>query len=414
MQKFRTPTFLKDPIWIRVATLSTVLLFVFLADAVLSYWVPNFLEKTVENTAWVGLIMGFSSVVGLLVDLILPQVLVGVTVRKLVLFSIISSFVFSFSLYGATWVPVIILILFAMAVWGIYYEFLRFAQQQFIADSTPLRYHPAAWGILGVFKASAYFLGPIIAGNLTPVAGRDALYLALLFTSISFLALFLFHKSHDRPLDIEMDKANIFREFEHWVVLFEHVWPVIIMSLVMGIIDASFWTVGAIWNETLSEKGWLGGMFLSSYILPSLFVGFAVAKWGIYKGKKKLAEKFLLVSGVLFAILGFYETVAWQVGVVFLASTLLSAAYPLVEGVYSDIVARMGRERKHMIGLSSSTFSLSYIVGPPLSGFIANLVGVQKTFVVLGVLTAVIAVILILTTPRKLLLPQEEIVKWKD
>jgi MFS family permease len=182
----------------------------------------------------------------------------------------------------------------------------------------------------------------------------------------------------------------------------------------MGIIDASFWTVGALWNETLSNRHWLGGMFLSFYILPSFLVGFIVARWGIYKGKKKMAEKFLLLSGILFALLGFYESVFWQIFVVLMASTAISVSYPLVDGVYSDIVARMGRERKHMIGLSNSTMSIAYIVGPPLSGLIANFVGEQLTFVVLGISTALIASVLLFVTPKKLLLPQEEIHKWKD
>ncbi len=414
MPRFRTPTFLKDPIWIRVTSLSTILFFIFLADAILSYWVPNFLDATFKNTAWVGLVMGFSSVIGLMVDLILPQALRGITVNKLVTFAIITSFAFSFTLLGATWMPFILLILLAMAIWGIYYEFLGFASQQFVADSTPLRYHPAAWGILAVFKSAGYFLGPIIAGKFIPVEGRGPLFLALLFAAVSFFILSMVSRHHERPVGIEVDQVNLIREFEHWIVLFKHVWPVVVMSLVMGVIDASFWTVGAIWNEVLLAKHWIGGLFLSFYILPSLFMGFVVAKWGIYKGKKKLAEKFLLLTGFLFVALIINDSVFWQVFVVFLASSSLAISYPLVDGVYSDIVARMGRERKHMIGLSNSTVSIAYIAGPPLSGIIASALGEQMTFVVLGVATAAISLVLLFITPKKLFLPQEEIHKWKD
>lgn len=404
----------KDPLWLKVASLSVVLFFVFLADAILSYWVPNFLEGVLSSTTQVGLVMGFSSIIGLIADLTLPQVIKGVTVRKLVLLSIITSIIFSLTLLWATWTPLIILLLTSMAIWGIYYEFLGFASQQFVADSTPVKFHPAAWGIIGVFKSAAYFLGPIFAGNFLLRSQQFPVYICLFLLFISYLILAMYKKQHDRPLAIEIEKVNLLREFDHWVVLFTHVWPVIVMSLVIGIIDASFWTVGAIWNEVLAQKHWLGSMFLSFYILPSLFVGFLIAKWGIYKGKKKLAEKLLLISGILFAVLGFYDGVVWQVIIVLFASTALSLAYPLIEGVYSDIIARMGRERKHMIGLSASTISVSYIVGPPLAGIIASLVGDQNTFVVLGISTVLIALFLLLITPKKLLLPQEQIHKWKD
>ena len=404
----------KNPLWLKVASLSLILFFTFLADAILSYWVPNFLEVTLKNTSLVGLVMGFSSVIGLLADLILPQVIKGVTVRKLVLLSIVTSFIFALTLLWATWTPFIILLLMSMAVWGIYYEFLGFATQQFVADSTPVKFHTAAWGIIGVFKSAAYFLGPILAGNFLSRGTEFPLYVSLLFLLISYAFLLTYRKHHDRPISVKIEEVNLVREFEHWATLFSHVWPVVVMSLMMGIIDASFWTVGAIWNEVLAERHWLGGMFLSFYILPSLFVGFIVAKWGVYKGKKKTAEKFLLLSGILFAVLGIYEGVVWQVMIVLFASIVLSLVYPLVDGVYSDITARMGRERKHMIGLSNSTMSVAYIIGPPLSGFIASLVGNQNTFVVLGISTALIATILLFVTPKKLLLPQEEINLWKD
>jgi len=405
---------LEDPVWIRVSSLSVILLFIFLADAILSYWVPNFLEYTYNNTSTVGLIMAFSSIAGLSVDLIFPQILKQVTVKKLILFAITASFIFSGSLLGSTYAPYLLLILFGMVVWGIYYELLIFAQQQFVSDSTPLRYHSGVWGIIGVFRAFAYFLGPIIAGEIVPVEGKYALYLALIFALISFITLSFFHKTHDRVLSIEVDKVNIFKEFEHWVVLFEHVWPIIIMSIILGIIDATFWSVGAIWNETLSESHPIGGLFLSSYILPSMFIGFVIARFSIYKGKKKLAEKFMLFSGLLFAALGLNSGAYWQVSFVFFASIFLSASYPLLEGVYSDIIARMGRERKHMIGLFASTSSVAYIVGPPLAGVIADFVGEQLTFVVLGISTIIISAVLLIVTPKKLLLPQEEIQRWKD
>ena len=414
MFKRRFGDLIRDPLWLKIASLSVVLFFTFLADAVLSYWVPNFLEEVSENTTKVGLIMGFSSVIGLLADLILPQIIKGVTVRKLILLSLIASSIFSLTLLWATWTPFLLLILISMAVWGIYYEFLSFAQQQFVSDYTPTKFHPAAWGIIGVFKSAAYFLGPIIVGSLLLRNIRFPLYLSFVFLFISYISLTLFKRSHDRPLDIKIDEVNLFKEIEHWKVLFYHVWPVIILSFLMGVIDAFFWTVGPILNEELSRDSWLGSMFLSFYILPSLFMGFIIARLGIFKGKKKLAEKYLLVSGLLFSTLSLFDNIILLVSIVFLASIALSVCYPMVDGVYSDIVARMGRERKHMIGLSASTISLAYIFGPPLSGLIASLVGNKASFVVMGVAVSLTCLVLLFVTPKKLLLPQEEIHKWEE
>jgi MFS family permease len=157
----------------------------------------------------------------------------------------------------------------------------------------------------------------------------------------------------------------------------------------------------------------LGGFFLPLYQLPSLFVGLIMARMNVYEGKKRLATVFLLISGIFLGLLGFLNSIYLVLASVFIASTLLAVSFPLTNGVYSDIVARMGRERKHLIGLSNSTLSLAYIIGPILAGLIAKWVGEEKTFSVMGGITVVVAIFLLIVTPRKLRLPEKEIRSWE-
>jgi MFS family permease len=184
------------------------------------------------------------------------------------------------------------------------------------------------------------------------------------------------------------------------------------MSLLMGMVDATFWTTGAVWTEVLAEKSRWGGLFLSLYTLPSLFMGIVVMKWGVYRGKKKLAEIFLLFSGVALMGMMISGVVWWLLLMVFVSSLLMAVSWPLVDAVYSDIVARMGRERKHMIGLSNSTISLAYIMGPAIAGLVASSVGERMTFVVMGGTIVLVCFFLLMVTPKKLKLPQNEIRNW--
>jgi len=121
----------------------------------------------------------------------------------------------------------------------------------------------------------------------------------------------------------------------------------------------------------------------------------------------------LIVAGFFLIGLSFSGVVAWQLSMVFLSSIAISISYPLIEGVYSDIVARMGKEKKEMIGLTSSVVNISYVVWPPIAGLITTRVGERMTFGVVGAITVVTAIILIFVTPKKLRLPQEEIKKWE-
>lgn len=406
-------SFLKDTMWRRVAALLLVLLFINLSDAILSDWVPTYLQGVLGGSLLMGLVFSFSSVVGFATDLIFPQLFKGVLVKHLLRWAMGASLLFVASLFFATLKPLLPILLIAMAVWGVYYEFLAFASQQFVATVAPSHDRAKVWAVVGIFKSFAYFLGPILGGIIISRSGdRGVVIISGVITLISFLMLG-FMKTGDKTTDVEFHKVNLMAEISHWRVLLVHVWPVVTISLILGLIDSTFWTTGTVLSDVLAGRHPWGFMFLPMYMLPSLFVGFIVLKWGIYKGKKKWAEIFMLLSGIFLAMLGIFNGVVWQLLLVFLASSALSVSYPLTDAVYSDILARMGRERKHMLGLSSSTISLAYIVGPALAGWIASMVGERMTFGVLGIVVILVSGVLLFVTPKKINLPQSEILSWE-
>jgi MFS family permease len=397
----------------RLLAFGVMLLFVFTADAVMSYWVPTFIQRTLSSSLLMGLVMAFSSMVGLLADVIFPQLIRGTGLKVLIGLLLVASLGFSSTMLVATWVPIVILMLLGMAIWGIYYEIFGFAGQQFVASNMGSHQRATAWGILGIFKSLAYVAGPVIAGWALARGDQSVLFVAGGLTIIG-VVLFMFMRFHDHPTNFPHQRINLWSEVGHWRVLIKHVWPVLLLSVSMGLVDATFWTTGTVWSEKLAALHGLGGLFLSAYIFPSLFIGLIVARMGIYKHKKKIATFFLLLSNVALIGLGLSREIWWQLGVVLASSVLSGFAYPLVDAVYTDIVARMGREREHLIGLSNSTFSLAYIIGPVLAGLIAGVVGEQQTFVVVGLGAAVVSFIVLVVTPRKLKIPAAEVATWKD
>lgn len=403
---------LKDPMWAKVVTLCLILFFIFLADAILSFWVPTYVEG-VYGPVLMGMILGFSSIIGLAADLIFPQILRGTTVKRLLFLGIVASLVFSLLLLNAAIAPIIAILLLAMAVWGIYYEFLGFAEQQFVADSTPLKLHSSVWGVLNVIRSVAYFLGPIVAGFTLTSGNIPTVTTAIIFGSISLGILFVTARHHQRRVQIEIHKVSLFGEIGHWVVLFKRVWGVVAMSLLLGLVDATFWTTGAVFTEKLSQISFWGKFFLPAYMLPPLFIGFMVARMKIVGGKKRLAAKFLIATGFCLTALIISDSMPFLILMVFMSSVMASVSYPLIDGVYSDVVARMGRERQHLIGLSRSAISLAYVIGPMMAGFVTSWIGERYTFVYLGISIATIATILLFAMPKKIKVPQGEIKKWE-
>jgi MFS family permease len=410
----RSFTFVKDPVWFKITTFSIAIFFIGISDALLSYWIPNLLEDVLRSPILVGIVISFQSVVGLFADLIFPKLLKQTKVRRLMILAIIACLLTMLTLVTSTWKPYIAIFLVSMATWGLYYEFVGFAQYQFVADSIPVTSRAGAWGVIGIFRNLAYFLGPLIAAYIMFKGNILMVVLIAIFLLIAYVVISASKKVHEKPIELDFEKMNIFREMGHWLTLSKRVWPMIIVSFVMGCIDATFWTTGAVLTEKLASVHYLGGLFLSFYALPSLFTGFIVARLGIFKGKKRLSIIFLLLSGIPLLAFSASEHIYWLLMVVLTSSIMLGISYPFAEGVFSDIEARLGSEKKHMVGLTGSVINLSYIIWPIVAGIITQELGDRMTFVIMGIITISVASLLLAITPKKLKLPQKEVRSWPD
>lgn len=406
-------TFLGNTIWLKILLFSLTVFLIRIADGIISFWAPNQIQSSLNSSALMGVIIAFQSVVGFLADLIFPYLLKTSKVKRLIFWAIIMSALTSFFLVGAVIKPFVATFLITMTLWGIYYEFVSFASYQFMGSVVPKQMRSGAWGVVDIFVNMAYFLGPLLAAALLFKGYIYTEAFILIFLVVAFLLLSVFRGGHDAPTQIDIRDINPFVELKHWITLLEHVWPAAILSLLLGFIDSTFWTTGTVWTEKLAKINYLGGLFLPFYQLPAIFLGVVVAGWGIYKGKKILTEKFLIVAGLFLVGLAVNGSVYWQLAMVFLSSVALSICYPLLEGVYTDVVARMGKEENDMIGLTSSVVNVSYVIWPPIAGIIAGIVGERLTFSIVGVITVVTSLILLFVTPKKMRLPQAEIKKWE-
>ena len=395
----------------------SVVFFLYLGDAIISDWLPTYMQDVLGGSLMMGLMMSFSSLVGFLADLIFPQLFRNITERKLTMLAISSVFMVAGVLVWTTHFPYISLFLLGMGIWGLYYEFLYFGMSQFVARMAPVTERSGVWSVIGVIKSIAYFIGPLIGSWLFVWKGNLVIifvYAALALVSY-IIWLAIKYKKNENTMEEEKGSEgfHLIEEIVYWKVLFKHVWPILLVSYLLGIVDATFWTTGVVLSNDLVKNSWIGGLFLSAYMLPDIFIGFVVARMGIYKGKKKKAEIFLFICGLLMALFGLATTNVMLVLLALFIGVTTAIAWPLVNAVYSDILARMGKEQKHLTGMSSSMVNLSYITGPVAAGFMSNIIGEQKTMMYAGFFVIFVAIILLIVTPKKLKLPQSEMAEWK-
>ncbi len=383
-----------------------------MADGIISFWAPVQIQSVLGSSVVMGLIISFQSVVGLIADLVFSKLLRNVRARGLIFWGIMMSGFTSFFLVNTIFWPFVSIFLVTMALWGIYYELISFASYQFMEGSVPPHMRSSAWGVAGMFLNLAYFLGPLLASYLIYRGYVITEVAIILFLIAALVLLLITEKVHDIPVKVDLAEVNLGLEIRHWLTLGRVVWPAIVISLLLGFIDSTFWTTGAVYTEKLAGENFWGGLFLPIYQLPGIVTGLIIAKWGVYKGKKILSEKMLILAGLFLIALMLNGTIAWQLSMVLMSSIAVSISYPLIEGVYSDIVARMGREKKEMIGLTNSMVNISYIIAPPITGLISSKVGERMTFGIVGAMVVVVSVLLLLVTPKKLRLPQVIIKNW--
>lgn len=360
-----------------------------------------------------GLTMSCSSIAGFALDLLFARYFRNVRVRLMLFLAILGFGAFVGFLYLASYVPWLVFFLAGMVVWGLYYEFCGFASQKFVVSVAGPSQRTAVWSVLESVRAVAYAIGPLATMQLM-VYGERTTLAALAAIALLSLAVFSVIPLRDGGEDHgEHEPLTAWHELAHWRVLFTHIWPMILLGFVLGLVDAMYWTTGTVVNDQLAARSPIGGLFLTLYMISSLFVGFVMGKTVIREGKKRLAAWLVLASGIVLIGITWHDAVHWYLAVVFISSLLSALAWPLMDAVYTDLLARMGHEQIHMVGLRNACYSVAFILGPTFAGLLAGFVGELPSFTYMGALMVATGLILILFTPRKLRLPQAEIQQWE-
>lgn len=398
--------------WHKVAGFLTILFFILLSDAMLADWVPGYLQYSLGSPIKMGLMMAISSVVGVTVDLIFPQLLRSVGVRRIAGGAMIGSLLFLLTILTHTWWEYVAILVLGMAVWGIYYELDSFMTQQFVAGVAPRDQRSSVWGIVGMVRSGAYFLGPLIGAWIVEYGDRALVLSAMGILVVGYISFSLLRLPHGNQEKIEWEEVSTREELSHWFVLGKRVWPILLVSLLGGVIDATFWTTGAVLNDKMAETHFMGGWFLSAYMLPFLFVGLVIAKWGIDQGKKRWSQIFMGLAGLALISFWWIRSAPLFVLSAVIVGAAVSASWPLIDSVYTDLVARARRGKKHIMGMSAAMFGLAYIIGPIISGVMSQIWGEEKSFAVIGAAVLLVSILLLVVTPKKLALPQRQISDW--
>jgi len=392
-----------------IYTLALTLLFWNMFDGMMTYITPLVIEAGGFSKTMVGAIYGFSSVVGACFDFLICKLFKNTHFRRMFLLLFLVCAAYPLLMWSA---KTLWFFLFVMAVWGLYFDLYNFGLLDFVGRYVPEDKRASVFGLIQMIRALASILVPLIIGFIAYEALNWRVYsMAWIFLGISllfFISLFGLLRTAKPYVDGQDCgvRRGLLTELKVWRRIGRALVPVLCLTLFLFTVEGFFWTLGPLYAEEIGLASF-GGLFLSAYSLPTLLLCWFISSLTKRAGKKRTAFISLLIGSLLLSTFVWWHNPAEIIILVFVASCFLSVAMPAVSGVYADYIARTPMIESEIQGIEDTAFNVGYIIGPLLSGILADIYDIPTAFSLLGLAGATLAVILLKVTPRKIAIPAD-------
>jgi len=386
-----------------------IIFFYTLGDSIMSFMAPNLIESIVDNELLTGIIFSFSSVVGLIMDYLLSNSIKEKSVLFYSFFGIVVAIFFPAVFIFKTNV---LTALIAMGIWGIYYEMILFAKSHYIHHHLNHDQHDLGWAFFNAFGSLAYLIGPTFAISISILGDKIPLFVALSMQGITLIGLIIYRISFGNQIKQSTppsvsQSTSFLAGIKLWGILNRRLYPVLLYLFLLNIIDATFWTMGAILAN--SHHSPIANLFFVIYLLPAFVISPLGIKLSRYFGKKRTSLSGGLIAVISYGLSLFVQDFSAFMIFIGIGSIFFAVTIPEIRGAIEDYCERLGHNSNTLVGLTSSMGSLGYIIGPILSGAIASQIGDQRAFGAIGWILAVVSLVLLVITPRKIRLPQQQL-----
>lgn len=390
-----------------VFMLSVVIFFWAVFDCIVTYLTPILIESKGFSSSMIGLIIGSSSITGAAFDFILCKTFKKTNYRRIFLLMFALCMIYPLVLWGANSIWIFLI---AMAIWGVYYDLYGFGVFNFVSRYVKVEDHSASFGVIQIFRACGSVIAPLII-DFVIVESIDwkSYTTAWIFLSIGllvFIAMIFGTRKRlqvDNFPDVQPRRKNLFIELHLWKKLEKLLFPVLILTAYLFFIDAFFWTLAPLYAEK-SSLAQFGGLFLTAYSLPQLVVGWFITPLTKRFGKKRSAYFSLFVGSIILTTFFLIQNPYLAIIVVFLSSCFLSMALPIINSSYADYICDAPQVEGEIEGLEDMAFNIGYVLGPISAGVLADVFGMQPAFSILGVFGAILAVFLLIKSPKYIII----------
>lgn len=384
-------------------SLALLLFFFAIFDSVLSYALPLLFTQSGLSKSQMGLVLGFSSIAGAVFDIILSKFLKNTNFRRMFLFMLAGCAIFFTSLFASTSVFVY---LFAMAVWGLYWNLLTYGLYNFISTKQPEAAHASSWGVLDIFKGLGLVVAPLLAGlAIGETVGTPLFATAFFVLAMVYLSYVLLLKVSSKPKTAPLHhKLHILRRhgFWKWMRILRILFPVLALYVLLCLYDLSLATIGPLVSEELGVLHQSGGFFLTLYHLPSVFMLWTVGNFTKKFGKKKVAFIGFGIGASITGLFAFLGLSLLLLPLIFVASLISAMAWPALKGAFADYISESPDYEKEIEILIDFMGNIGCVLGPIFAGVLADIVGNLPALSMVGVFCGISSFVLLRYTPKQI------------
>ena len=368
------------------------------------------MNRKYNSALIVGSILSISSFFGIFFNLFTTKFFRKKTYHffttRMILFALITTLILILS-PKSIWVFVI-----AMITWSTYYELRNYAKYDFVERFQPPRKNAESWSVLTTFQSLAYMLGPALALVLIRRGVTSVLAGSLIAISLTSICFLIFQKVFGKDSGDREGKSDIeglFSEVKLIHILAKRVWPLVLFTFALTLLDVSMWSVGILYSEQLRLQNEIGGLFITTYGLPAILVGIITPKIYSKFGKKRTAFLFGIAAGFLLLLLGIVKNTYLILMIVFIMATCSGISFILVYATFEDFVTRLDGKGNSMVSILQITQNFAYAFGPIFFGLISQDNNFSSSFIAGGEILILFSILALLTIPRKIKMPHKEI-----
>jgi MFS family permease len=391
---------------------SLIVFFISLHDGVISYITPVLLNLTYNNTLLAGSILSISSFFGIFFNIFITKYFSKKSYKFFTFWMIIFAFITTLILMLS---PRLLLpFIVAMITWSTYYEFRNYSKYNFVEKFLPSQKNAQAWSTMSIFQSMAYMLGPAIAIYLYSRNPNQPFIASMIIISLASLFFIGFQKIYSKKKIEDGSKEeirSIFDEVKITHILSKRIWPLVVFSFALTLLDVSFWTIGVLFSEQLRSQNQIGGLFVSIYTSAAIITGIVTPRIYGHLGKKRTAFVAGLIAGILLIFLAAINNVYLILIMVFIISLFSGVAFILTYATFEDYVTRLDGNGYNMISIGQISQNVAYVLGPIFFGLVSKDGNLGHSFIAAGEILIFLSIVALAVVPRKIKMPHKEIAK---